>query len=278
MKVRYIAPVAALVATSGALSIGHLAAAHHPTITATVVCDAAGQPVIEFTSTSWSTGAEGENAQIDITFDGVVVASDAYVSPTYSFSGSAPAPAGSGAGDDVVVGARAVADWGNQTPGGQEEAVTVTIPEQGCEPPDLSTGRFTGGGHQVRVGEARVTRGLTIHCDLLLSNNLEVNWGGNQFHLTDHLETVACTDDPAIVQAPPPAPLDTLVGVGVGRYNGEDGFTIEFTLVDAGEPGTADRAALLVYRTANPSEVVLDVPEQLITGGNLQAHYDQPHR
>ena len=44
---------------------------------------------------------------------------------------------------------------------------------------DLANGRFTGGGHQVRVGDARVTRGLTIHCDLLLSNNLEVNWGGN---------------------------------------------------------------------------------------------------
>ena len=29
-------------------------------------------------------------------------------------------------------------------------------------------GRFTGGGHQLRVGDARVTRGLTIHCDLLL--------------------------------------------------------------------------------------------------------------
>ena len=130
----------------------------------------------------------------------------------------------------------------------------------------------------MRVGDARVTRGLTIHCDLLLSNNLEVNWGGNQFHMTEHLTTVACTDDPAIIQAPPPAPLDTLIGVGTGRYNGDDGYTIEFTLVDYGEPGRSDQAALRIYETANPANVVLDVPLQLLAGGNLQAHYDQPHK
>jgi hypothetical protein len=146
------------------------------------------------------------------------------------------------------------------------------------EPADLANGRFTGGGHQVRIGEARVTRGLTIHCDLLLSNNLEVNWGGDHFHMTEHLTTIECSDDPLIDQTPPPAPLDTLKGVGTGRYNGEDGYTIEFTLVDYGEPGRDDRAALLIYETADPSNVVLNVPLQLLTGGNLQAHYDQPHK
>lgn len=123
-----------------------------------------------------------------------------------------------------------------------------------------------------------VTRGLTIHCDLLLSNNLEVNWGGNQFHMTEHLETVACTDDPAIIQAPPPAPLDTLVGVGTGRYNGTAGYTVEFTLVDYGEPGSNDRMAIRIFLTADPTTVVLDIPLQVMSGGNLQAHYDQPHK
>lgn len=51
------------------------------------------------------------------------------------------------------------------------------------------------------------------------------------------------------------------------------------SLVDYGEPGrNADQAALLIYETANPANVVLDVPQQIITGGNLQAHYDQPHK
>jgi hypothetical protein len=141
-----------------------------------------------------------------------------------------------------------------------------------------AVGRFTGGGHQISVGGVRITRGLTIHCDLLLSNNLEVNWNGNQFHMLEHITTVACTDDPDIIQFPPAAPLDTLIGVGTGRYNGEDGYTIEFTLVDAGEPGSNDQAALLIYETLNPLNVVLEVPLQVLTGGNLQAHYDQPHK
>ena len=60
-----------------------------------------------------------------------------------------------------------------------------------------------------------MTRGLTIHCDLLLSNNLQINWQGNHFHMTEHMTTVVCSDDPDIVQAPPPAPLDTLVGIEI---------------------------------------------------------------
>lgn len=155
---------------------------------------------------------------------------------------------------------------------GAIDNIRLTIDEE------FVNGRFTGGGHQIRVGEARVTRGLTIHCDLLLSNNLEVNWGGNQFHMTEHMTTIECSDDPLINQAPPPAPLDTLVGLGAGRYNGAYGYTIEFTLVDYGEPGSSDRAALLIYQTSNPANVVLNVPLQLLTGGNLQAHYDQPHK
>ena len=146
-----------------------------------------------------------------------------------------------------------------------------------CPPPG-GEGRFTGGGRQTRVDGVRVTRGLTIHCDLLLSNNLEVNWQGNSFHMTQHLVTVECSDDPGIIQAPPAAPLDTLIGVGTGKFNGQDGFTIEFTLVDAGEPGTDDEAGMLIYETANPANVVLDVPVQKLDGGNLQALFDQPHK
>lgn len=141
-------------------------------------------------------------------------------------------------------------------------------------------GRFTGGGNQIRLADnVRVSRGLTIHCDLLLSNNLEVNWGqGDNFHMTEHLTTVACTDDPAITQAPPPAPLDTLIGTGTGKFNGVDGYTVQFTLVDYGEPGSSDRMAIRIFQTSNPSNVVLNIPLQVLANGNLQAHYDQPHK
>jgi hypothetical protein len=143
---------------------------------------------------------------------------------------------------------------------------------------DVGRGRFTGGG-QIRVGNVRVSRGLTIHCDLELSNNLQVNWGrGNKFHMTRHLTTVACTDDPLIDEFPPDAPIDTLVGIGTGRFNGRPGYTIEFTLKDAGEPGRHDQMAIRIYETANTANVVLDRPLQFLRGGNLQAHDDQPHR
>jgi hypothetical protein len=98
---------------------------------------------------------------------------------------------------------------------------------------------------------------------------------GNNFHMTEHLTTVACTDDPNIIQAPPPAPLDTLIGVGTGRFNGVDGFTVEFTLQDWGEPGGLDKMAIRIFQGSN---VVLNIPLSLLANGNLQAHFDQPHR
>jgi hypothetical protein len=254
------------------------ASAYFVGLTAAAECDTnTGALSISYTATSWGEHASASNPQIDILFNNVVVDSQPFVLPTNSFSGSKAAPAGAGGGSVVSVTAVAVGAWGDGFPGGQSSSVSVVLPESPCVQPGL--GRFTGGGFQVRVGAARVSRGLTIHCDLLLSNNLEVNWGGNQFHMTEHLSTVACTDDPAIIQDPPPAPLDTLIGVGAGRYNGVDGYTIAFTLVDGGEPGTVvDKAALLIYETANPANVVLDVPLQPLSGGNLQAHYDQPHK
>jgi hypothetical protein len=254
--------------------------AHHPEIVAEAFCDpATGEFFIEYTSTPWAdcSGLSCENTRVDILFNGVIVDSGAYAGPDYSFTNTLPVPAGSEVGDVISVTALAVDDWGNGTPGGQSTSTQAVIPDDpDCD--STGTGRFTGGGHQIRVDNVRVTRGLTVHCDLLLSNNLNINWKGNHFHMEDHLVTVACTDDPDIEQAPPAAPIDTLIGRGIGRYNGEDGYTIEFTLIDGGEPGRfRDMAQFLVYETADPSNVILDVPLQYITGGNLQAHEDQPH-
>lgn len=239
-------------------------------VTASAVCSQ-GLPVIQFTARPWSPEPAAANSQIQIQFNGVPVATGAFQSPSYSFSGAAAAPTG----NSVTVTALALASWGNGLAGGQSASVTVTIPSD-CVAP--GTGRFTGGGKQISVGNLSVTRGLTIHCDLRLSNNLEINWAGNQFHMTAHMTTVSCSDDPTIVQAPPGAPLDTLIGMGRGRYNNVDGYTIEFTLIDAGEPGVQDQMAIRIYETATPTTVVLSVPLQNLTGGNLQAHFDQPHK
>jgi hypothetical protein len=283
MQKRLVRLLVIAAAAAAVFVVGPTAAqAHWPTLTANIVCDVAtGDLVVNYTSTAWpgagsdpTNDPSRENPQIDITLDGALVTSGAYTAPNYSFSGSFVVT-GKAAGDVIEVAAVAVGTWGNGEPGGNVlNWVDLIVPECGT----IDSGRFTGGGSQVRVGDVRVTRGLTIHCDLLLSNNLEVNWGGKQFHMTEHLTTVECSDDPNIIQAPPVAPLDTLIGVGTGRYNGKDGYTIEFTLQDYGEPGTDDKMAIKIYETANPANVVLNVPLQNLTGGNLQAHFDQPHK
>lgn len=152
-------------------------------------------------------------------------------------------------------------------------------------PPKAASGRMTGGGFQIENG-VRITRGLTLHCDVLLSNNLEINWdGGNQWHLEkESLEEVACIDDPAYEPTPPAAPFDTFIARAVGRLNHVDGSVITFRFIDDGEPGTSDEAHFTIYapnqgpgQVAEADQVVVLAVSGPLDGGNLQAHYDQPH-
>jgi len=143
-------------------------------------------------------------------------------------------------------------------------------------PQTPTTGRMTGGGKQIEVGGIAITRGFTVHCDITLSNNIEINWADNKWHLDKPIDTAQCFDDPNIDQKPPKAPLDTFIGTATGRLNGVDGSTLEFTFVDAGEPGRDDMAALRI-RDEN-GVIVLDVPLSYLTNGNIQAHEDQPHK
>jgi len=138
-----------------------------------------------------------------------------------------------------------------------------------CTP---ETGRFTGGGRNIEIGNLSITAGLELDCDRMHQDTLEINWGGNHFHLLT-LKRVSCflVGNPA----PPVAPINEMFGLGTGQYNGADGFTVSYELIDNGEPGRPDMAAFLIYETANPSNVVLSLPLQLLTKGNLQAHFDQ---
>ena len=134
-------------------------------------------------------------------------------------------------------------------------------------------GRMTGGGF--RTGNVKVTGGFTLHCDIKLSNNLQIVWDKNTWHLDKPITKAYCTDDPNIAQAPPAAPFDTFIGEGYGRLNGVDGSLIKFTLVDAGEPGRDDMVKLQIF--APDGALVLDLPLGKLDIGNIQAHYDQPH-
>lgn len=254
------------------------ALAHHVFITGNATCAASGNGiVVNYTATTDS----GANPQVDVYLNGNLAATGAFTAANhYQFAGTIPAPSGAVPGDTVTLSIIAVGTWEfDNFPGGQESAILITIDESlDCNTSAPGTGRFTGGGKQVDVGVAKVTRGLTIHCDLKLSNNLEINWGvGENFHMTQHT-AARCSDDLAIDQRPPVAPVDTIEGVGIGRYNNVDGYTVLFTIIDAGEPGRNDMMGMRIFETANPSHVVLNVSLSYLTTGNLQAHYDQPHK
>ncbi len=163
-----------------------------------------------------------------------------------------------------------------------------------------SPGRMTGGGSVFRpdgstVDSAtldktgRVTHGFELHCQVdgqsapPLPNNLEVNWkdanGQHHFHL-DVLTSADCFFNPAWSPLPPYANFNTMVGQGTGKLDGHSGATIQFTFVDAGEPGTSDTANYHI--TDSNGNPVLDVPPCssynpssgacFLTFGNQQAH------
>lgn len=264
------------------------ASAHFPLISATASCNNKNVAVISFTATSWDptnsfAPGSGSNAEIEILFNGFVVDTGAFtLNKGNMFSGTAPAPSTS----TVTVEALAVDAWGDGAAGGEYATTSVTIPTD-C----AATGRFTGGGKQVDLATGTtITKGLELDCDLMGSNNLEINWsnatGTHQFHLEDFIQAV-CFLNPAFSPTPPVAPINTMHGVGTGRYDNVDGFTVLFSLEDHGEPGGNDKACFRIYTTA-PADVlttsceaettpgnILDFPLSTIVKGNLQAHPDQ---
>jgi len=245
--------------------------AHTVTIVAAAGC-VDGAPVISYTAESPDKTIFGSNTQVDVLFDGVVVDSRPFVLPTNGFSGVQPAPHTG----NVTVTANVVGLWvDGDFP--RNASTVVNVPANCVE--ITGTGRFTGGPNGVDIAGVKVTTGLQIHCHPKdPSVNFEINWaGGNNFHLGD-VTTVACYDT-IVTPQPPKAPVDTIVAVGYGTYNNAAGYTIEFTLVDSGEPDNkrSDQMRILIYTTGNPADVKLNVPLQFITAGNIQAHYDQPH-
>ena len=228
--------------------------AYFLTVQANAVCTD-GVATIHYTAGSWGTHAAATNTAVNVLFNGVVVDTQPFVLPTNSFSGSEPAPAGATSVTVTVIGAGV---WGDGFTGtGTPASTTVTIPTN-CEEV-AAFGRFTGGPNAIEIGGAKVTTGLQIHCH---PKDPSVNF-----------------ESPLVTPQPPKAPVDTMVAVGFGKYNGQSGYTIEFTLIDSGEPDNkrTDQMRILIYPTGNPADVKLNVPLQNISAGNIQAHYDQPH-
>ena len=173
--------------------------------------------------------------------------------------------------------------------------------------------RITGGGWRTTGsgGEAvRSSHGLTLHCDILLSNNLQINWDrGQKWHIDKVVEKAFCDDSPFFTPEPPAAPADTYVGVDSGKLNNSGTAIACWVFEDHGEIASdtdgEDRALIRIFTgielgdyTFEPSDVdvtdpssvenacplpvgateVLFVPLSDLAGGNLQFHFDQPHK
>jgi hypothetical protein len=137
--------------------------------------------------------------------------------------------------------------------------------------PTSLPGRMTGGGTFAAADGTIVSHGFELRCNAQdPRQNLEVNWGkGEKFHL-DTVTTVTCLDDPAINPTPPPAPFDTMILTGTGKYDGQSGATISLVFTDAGEPGTNDSVQMVIKDSGG--NTILSVPATKLLGGNQQAH------
>ncbi len=198
-------------------------------------------------------------------------------------------PAGFNASYQISENVRGDITVGSETPGNSASGIMLGNPDNGFKvvfyndaDPILVNGRMTGGGRQVTIGNVRVTRGLTLHCDNLLSNNLEINWtGGNKWHIDkESLTSIECIDDPAFDETPPRAPFNTFIAQATGSLNGVAGSIIRFKFIDDGEPGSTDEAYIQIWTPLdNPdSDTPVLAVGGVLTRGNLQAHFDQPHK
>ena len=266
---------------------------HSLTVTsATPACNGS-QIVINFTITSWDTNGfdpnwpatAGDNGNVQVFFNGAWAATGAFTPGNNDvFTGTANAPAGT---SSVQVTAEAVANWGDGYAGGQvSDPVTVDLSTTSCGAPPPGTGRFTGGGKVVvsnaiipASGSVTVTKGFEVDCDMNPAHeNLELNWNtGDHFHM-NKITSAVCTlqGNPP---NPPKAPVNRIDATGTGSYDGVSGYTVLFTLWDQGEPGTNDQAGFVVCKSTSATSctgaVVLSVPLQLVSTGNIQAHVDQ---
>ena len=158
-----------------------------------------------------------------------------------------------------------------------------------CEPPPL--GKMKGWGVFSDDGK-HVAHAFKLHCDTAETPNYLVvgwkeqvktydakkkkwvyTWKAYAFELKT-LDEATCTDDPSIDEGTPEAGFDTHSGKGTGNLNGKSGYTIEWVLTDAGEPGTNDTAKFLI-KDSN-GNAVLDVGASKICGEHEALPAPQP--
>ena len=144
-----------------------------------------------------------------------------------------------------------------------EATVTVTVRAIG------KPGRLTGGAYTLALG-GKIHHQVGLACTAAGGGRLTVRGKAGTFELT-RVDYALCVDAPGFASAPPEAGWDMHRGSGTGTFNGVPGYTIEWTLIDGGEPAVADRSEITVR---SPGGAVVLSEAGVLGGGNHQAHAD----
>jgi hypothetical protein len=101
---------------------------------------------------------------------------------------------------------------------------------------------------------------------------------GNNFHTEKNPNVVSCTL--IAPPNPPDAPVNRIHIEGTGTLNGVDGVSYTLVLIDNGEKAGAppDRAYIAIGGGVGPLTNGSIADPAPIDGGNIQAHFDQPHK
>lgn len=162
---------------------------------------------------------------------------------------------------DLII-AESIADYhGNP-------CTTTTGPPPPPPPPNPSNDWMTGGGRINSAPAGKVTHGFRLECTPSAGqNNLQVNWGGQSFHLLE-ATSATCDNGPdgRNKSGNPTAGFDTFTGTGTGRCKGGGAATAAYTMVDNGEPGSADTWSIQITGDCNLTA------SGTLERGNHQAH------
>jgi hypothetical protein len=134
--------------------------------------------------------------------------------------------------------------------------------------PPVLDGRMTLGG-TYGPNNLKVSTAGTLRCSGS-PNKLLVTWKGGWLKV-DRIDSLTCWLDPALNQAQPKAKFNTMAGSASGVLHDGTRATIDFTFADAGEPGTNDKANVVVKRGVT----VVHASTGKLTSGNYQAHLSQ---
>ena len=138
-------------------------------------------------------------------------------------------------------------------------AAAHECPQEGC----VTEGRMTGGGRLAT--NMIVTHGFELHCDVNdLPNNLQINWGGNRFHLEVLLKGF-CVDDPAIDQL-----FAIVMAMSAELSVRTDDCAAATTPLDRRTAPLKTTIAMVTQRTVFMAALLGPVPALLIMGGAVR--------